>query len=390
MSVDMPPQIPPAAIEYLKEHDYLTDEFKKLDNYNAYMYIHPKEYKYRDYTVYYLGYLEPGYYNYKYKNCEILLHNLKETKCANELETYEIERYRNNSNKPKIPTFIVEYVKEHDYLPDLFKEIDSTNAYMYISKFNNKYNNFDIYRLGYSPKDFFVYKNCYLLLHNIKETRCANEEETDTIVHRYTDLSPTGIPPVVIDYVRKYGNVPKNFDNYPVLAEFMRNDGINPDEFKEINIYNAYPYIVPSYIKYKKYDFYYLGFPDVYKYEKNRCQIVLQTKDEIRCATEDEHFEIMVLGADSSKMSGAVFNYLQENNWFENILKDSNNENKDMKIYKTDKSSKKYNGYYYYYVCYGNSTKRNIKEDKCIIILDNSEETRQATDKETTEIKQIK
>ena len=61
-----------------------------------------------------------------------------------------------------------------------------------------------------------------------------------------------------------------------------------------------------------------------------------------------------------------------------------------MKIYKTDKSSKKYNGYYYYYVCYGNSTKLNIKEDKCIIILDNSEETRQATDKETTEIKQIK
>ena len=296
------PEIPTFIVEYAKEHDYLPDLFKGIDSINAYMYISPKKVKYRGYIVYLLGYIESNYYNtyYIYRNCKILLHNSSETRCANKTETHEIEYSKYYSNESEIPVNIIEYAKEHDYLPEPFEDIDEDNAYMYIAKSQNTYKDYNIYQLGYKYYPFYSLafavpkrKNCYFILDNSAETKCASKEEGEEIVQRYPELSPSGINPVVIDFVRKYGNIPKNFDDFPMLARLMKDKGINPDEFKEINIYNAYPYIMHSDIGYKKYDFYYLGFPYIHKYEKHRCQFVLQNENEVRCATRREYYDII-------------------------------------------------------------------------------------------------
>jgi hypothetical protein len=195
---------------------------------------------------------------------------------------------------PQIPPAVIEYVKEHDYLPDRYKNINKRDAYQYIRRTKN-YKGYRIYQLGYfKPYDYFIpeRKNCYFILHNSKDTKCASKEESEEIVRKYPKLSPTGIPQDVVDYVREYGNVPKNLDNYPILAEIMEDNGINPDELKEINIYNAHIYISYTGLRPKKYK-YYLGFPYVSKYEKNRCQILVQSKNKIRCVTEKEFLKIM-------------------------------------------------------------------------------------------------
>ena len=188
---------------------------------------------------------------------------------------------------PKIPPAVIQYVKDHDYLPDEFKNINKDNAYKYIRKLKS-HNGYDIYQLGFDDnkniESEYIYKNCYLLLHKSKMTRCATEDEINELAEKDPSISPSGIRPSIIKFVNKLGDA--------------------PEEFKNLNNTNAFKYIMgpqkyyhgePLY--YKGYSVYFLGFPYVYNYDKNRCQILLKKGYSLRCATEQDFNQIMTIGA---------------------------------------------------------------------------------------------
>ena len=68
---------------------------------------------------------------------------------------------------PKIPQAVIQYAKDHDYLPDEFKDINSDNAYTYIKRFQN-YKGYEVYRLGIQRNVIAIldYKNCHIILGN--------------------------------------------------------------------------------------------------------------------------------------------------------------------------------------------------------------------------------
>ena len=280
---------------------------------------------------------------------------------------------------PQIPPAIIEYVNEHDYLPDEAKKAKELSEF--INECNETYNNYKIYRLGVikkldSESVGYKYKNCYLLLSDKKEIRCSTPEEEKDIIYHYPNLSKrysANIPLDVIKFARFYGETPKNY---------------NPEEYNDIE------YIVPDFdyfrnkpIIRKGYTAYFLAFPYVYTYTKDRCQIVLHKKKETRCATEDEHMEVMVPGFNASKYPAAVDNYLEASDWFKNKIKNYDSKNGNIKIYNSLKKDKKYNEYYVYYACFMKPiTKENVKSDDCVIILNNNAETRFATEQEAYEI----
>ena len=280
---------------------------------------------------------------------------------------------------PQIPPAIVEYVNEHNYVPDEAKGAKELSEF--INECSETYNGYKIYRLGVidrldSGAVGYKYKNCYLLLSDKKETRCATEEEEKDIIYHYPNLSKqysANIPLDVVKFVRFYGENPKETkDGWAKEAEYI---------IQVTDYYDRKPVI------YKGHTIYFLGFPYIYTYTKNRCQIALHSNKETRCATEDEHMEIMVPGADASKFPAAVNNYIESSNWLINKIKNYNSKSGSTRIYHSLKKKNFYNGYYVYYACFMKPiTKENIKSDDCIVILNNQEETRFATDEETAEI----
>ena len=280
---------------------------------------------------------------------------------------------------PKIPQAVIQYVKDHDYIPDEFKNIYSDNVYKYIKRYRN-YKGYQVYRLDtrrYGDCVYLNYKNCHIILHNKKETRCVNNEEAYELAEKDFNLSPSHIKPSVIEYVKKYGNI--------------------PDKYKDINIYNANDYIIgpdrnyfTQKIVYTKdgYRIYYLDMEYVDRYDKDRCKILFEKTPKFRCATEDEHLEHFTIGLHPQKKPGAIYKYAK-NNYYENEskLKKTYDDNPVHGIYLTNRSKNKYHGYYYYFVCYGDQEEENVKKDNCAIILQNDKEIRDATKSEIFEIK---
>ena len=283
---------------------------------------------------------------------------------------------------PQIPPAIIEYVKAQDYLPDNVKNIENLSEF--INECNETYNGYKIYRLGVIDKinNNYVgynYKNCYLLLSNKNETRCATESEENDIIYHFPNLTKrftANIPLEVVKFARFYGETPKEYKPGE-LGKLEEIKYITPN----IGYFQNKPIIRKGYAAY------FLAFPYVYLYTKDRCQIVLHNKKETRCATEDEHMEIMVFGANTPKYPAAVANYLESSDWFKNKIKNYDSKNGNIKIYNSLKKNKKYNEYYVYYACFMKPiTKENIKSDDCIIILNNTQETRFATEQESYEL----
>ena len=323
MPAVLPPQVPVAVVEYLKENDYLTDKF--IDIYENKDFIYVKK-------IYDKGF----------------------------------KRFTQ-----RIPSKVIEYVKKDEKLPEIYKNINSHNARFYITNsyvLDNKfkpYKGYRIYKLRIAGISHKPFAGCNIILHKFNETKCATEEEVNEIMRLYPILSPLGIPSEVIEFVQNSNDV--------------------PIEFKNINQHNADQYLIP-YIydyftqkqsNYKEYFVYFLGFPYIEPFESGRCQIILQKNKEVRCATEDEHYEITVVGADTTKCPAAVYNYLRLIEWFPN--------NENTKFY-IRKLKKQYNGNDVYSACYNTPKKYNIKENQCITVIHNIFETRKATENELKEI----
>jgi len=268
---------------------------------------------------------------------------------------------------PKIPQAVIQYVKDHDYLPDEYKNINSDNAYKYIRKLKS-HNGYDIYQLGFGDnkniESEYIYKNCYLLLHKSKMTRCATENEINELAEKDPSISPSGIRPSIIKFVNKLGDA--------------------PEEFKNLNNTNAFKYIMgpqkyyhgePLY--YKGYSVYFLGFPYVYNYDKNRCQILLQKKESIKCANKEE-FNAIIMPKTKSEIPSIVFFYAKDN--------PPNKANKDTLLYFYNPHKTYNNTFNVYFI--NTTSSENIKE-KALIILYNYKEkyVRYATEEETAKIK---
>lgn len=375
MPVDMPPQIPPAVIEYVKEHDYLPDDFKNAAGFYEYInhYLH-KIGKFKEFEMYQHAYHKtinenPNMIVGNY----IILHNAKETRFASENEVKKIVKHYPELSPSNVPPKVIDFVNKYGNVPKEYQNLNIYNAQLYIKGLEVNYNeNFKYYNgylkfyVGY-PITYNYNKNkCQIVLYKDAEVRCATEPEFNEIAKNSPDMSPSGIPLAIIDFVNKYDNTSK--------------------EYKNLNIHNAHTYISgPAFyypegkVKYyKEYLIYYLNNDSKNIYQKGQCSIVLHNFKETRCTTADENFELTVVGADSSYVSGTVIYYLLKHKWFAKKLELQNYRSKNKGFYSI-KDDNGYNNYNIYYVCYGDKDKHNIKLlDKCAILLDNSKETRLA------------
>ena len=188
---------------------------------------------------------------------------------------------------PQIPPAIIEFVKQNDYLPDKYIDLNTDKLTEYINLCKDTYKGYNIFRLGYIDKidkDFvgYNYKNCYLLLSNNNETRCATPEEEQYIILHHPNLAKkytSDIPIDVIKLVRIYGEPPKIPEEYWI--------GV-PDYIDQLYYYHSMEPIM-----YKDYTIYYIGFPSD-EYSKQKCEIIIHNDKETRCATEHEYFRIMI------------------------------------------------------------------------------------------------
>ena len=283
---------------------------------------------------------------------------------------------------PQVPPAIIEYITEHDYLPDEYLNLNEENMADFINKCNETYNGYKIYRLGYVgdiDKEHvgYKYKNCYLLLSNPNETRCSTPEEETDIIQHYPNLYPiylNDIPKEVIKFVRIYGATP---DHYKIEYKDFIDD-----------------FISRSYSEYNDYEYFYLGFPNGYKYTPDRCQIVLHNKKETRCATEDEYNDIMIIRYYYSDRATLIYgDYLSKNNYFidkylgkETLDKFNNKDYITRYWIDIVDSYKKYKGHSVIFVSFIDAEKPRDKSDVYVILLSKWGKIRCAKEKEFKEI----
>ena len=180
---------------------------------------------------------------------------------------------------PQVPVAVVEYIKNNNYVPNEFRN----DPELYTSLFIREIcilNNYKVFKNTYQFKNNRIPDNnkyCYLFLYSPKVVKCATKDETNSIIELLPELSPSGISPVVIDFVNKYGNAPK--------------------KYKNLDIFNADTYIHGPFIKdkeqFKDFFLYSLG-KDNSRYKKDRCKIVLHNENIVRCATKEEYEEITI------------------------------------------------------------------------------------------------
>ena len=188
---------------------------------------------------------------------------------------------------PKIPPAIVEYVNEYNLLPDNVKKLNADNASDYIFECQEKYNGYNIYRLGYIDRISYnyvgyKYKNCYLLLSKENEVRCATDSEEKYLIYKYPNLTNRFTADIPIDVIKVARTHTKS-------TEAIDIKGYDNSQY----ISQVFYYFEQKPKTFNGYYIYYLGFPYYKTYGKN-CDIILHNDNETRCATKEEHFRILV------------------------------------------------------------------------------------------------
>ena len=284
MPAVLPPQVPVAVVEYIKNNNYVPNEFRNDPELYTSLFIREicilNNYKVFKNTYQFKNNRIPD--NNKY--CYLFLYSPKVVKCATKDETNSIIELLPELSPSGISPVVIDFVNKYGNAPKKYKNLDIFNADTYITLLGvNDYGRFLHYK-GYMvyclglPKINYDNKTDYrIVLYNGKEVKFATKDETNSIIKLFPEFSPSGIPPAVADFVNKYGNAPK--------------------KYKNLDIFNADTYIHGPFIKdkeqFKDFFLYSLG-KDNSRYKKDRCKIVLHNENIVRCATKEEYEEITI------------------------------------------------------------------------------------------------